>query len=266
MMADNTISPNLTPEHGLDQYLLTRFIGRPSYYFKSITSTMEEAKQLAKTGVSEGTVVYADEQTLGRGRQGRAWLSPQGSIAISIVLRPSIHLLPQLIMIASVAIVRTLKAVAGIEADIKWPNDVLVKGKKVCGILIENELRGTEINFSVIGIGLNVNFNVLSYPEIIELATSISHEVGHDVCKTGVISSVLLDIERLYVNAQAGIHPYKEWETHMETLGKRIRINVGGVVKEGVAENVTPNGNLMLRHVDGTLSEISVGDVTVLKE
>ncbi|MCX6009508.1 MAG: biotin--[acetyl-CoA-carboxylase] ligase, partial [Chloroflexi bacterium] len=158
--------------------LNTKFVGRQLYYYNRLSTTMETAKELAKKGTAEGTVIIADTQTAGRGRLGRAWLSPEGSLAMSLILKPSLDNLPQLVMIASLAVVRTIKKVAGIEAQIKWPNDILIKGKKICGILIENEVKGDRVNFAIIGIGINVNFDPLSFPEISDIATSLSHELG----------------------------------------------------------------------------------------
>ncbi|HIE17967.1 MAG TPA: biotin--[acetyl-CoA-carboxylase] ligase, partial [Dehalococcoidia bacterium] len=154
--------------------LRTRFIGQQLHYYPTVTSTMDIARILAREGAVEGTVVIAGTQTAGRGRLGRSWLSPEGSVALSVILKPSPDNLPQLIMIASVAVVKVIKTVTGLDAQIKWPNDVLVKGKKVCGILIENEVKGYEVDFAIIGIGINVSFDPTGFPEISDIATSLS--------------------------------------------------------------------------------------------
>ncbi|MGB2827011.1 MAG: biotin--[acetyl-CoA-carboxylase] ligase, partial [Dehalococcoidales bacterium] len=150
-MIMDVLSPELVTD-GLE----TRFIGQRVLYFPAQTSTMVAARQEARQMAAEGTVVITGEQTAGRGRAKRVWLSPRGSIALSIVLYPDVSQLPYLIMIASVAAARSIETVTGLETQLKWPNDVLVNGRKVCGILIENELKGSRVAWAVIGIGINV--------------------------------------------------------------------------------------------------------------
>jgi len=250
----------------LQSRLTTKFVGRHLYYYHQLPTTMETARELAKKGASEGTAVIAGTQTTGRGRLARTWLSPEGNLAMSVILMPSLNKLPQLVMIASLAVVKAIKQVAGMETHIKWPNDVMLKGKKVCGILIENEVKGGKVNFAVIGIGINVNFRPLDFPEIADIATSLSHEAGQKISNVELTSALLLELERLYLEAQAGAAVYREWQENMETLGKRIKVNTGKSVEQGVAETVTENGNLLLRRDDGSLIEIVAGDVTVIKD
>ena len=250
----------------LQSRLNTKFVGRQLYYYHRLATTMETARELVKKGADEGTVVIAGTQTAGRGRIGRTWLSPEGSLAMSVILKPSLDQLPQLIMIASLAVVRAIKNVSGIETQIKWPNDVLVKGKKVCGILIENEVKGGRVNFAIIGIGININFKPLAFPEIAQIATSLSHEMGTELSKTELTSALLLELEKLYLEAQTGAPIYREWQKNMETLGRRIQVKTGKTVEQGKAEKVTESGNLILRRADGSLAEITAGDVTVIKE
>jgi len=136
--------------------LLTSFIGQKIIYYSRLTSTMEVAWREARRGAKEGTVVIAGVQTRGRGRLKRTWFSPEGNIALSLVLRPEVNNLPYLIMIASLAVACIIESVTGLETQIKWPNDILIRGKKVAGILIENEIKGDETARAVIGIGINV--------------------------------------------------------------------------------------------------------------
>lgn len=246
--------------------LNTKFVGRQLHHYPSLTSTMEAAKKVAGEEVAEGTVVIADEQTSGRGRLGRAWLSPKGSLAMSIILKPSVSSLPQLVMISSLAVVRAIRKVAGLEAQIKWPNDVLIKGKKVCGILIESEVKGDRVNFAIIGIGVNVNIDPSAFAEISPLATSLSHELGKEVSKAELAGALLCELERLYLEAQAGVPIHREWQAHMDTLGRWIQVRAGESVERGKAETVTEHGNLILRRANGSLAEIIVGDVTVIKD
>ena len=250
----------------LKNHLTTRFVGKNVYYYDSVTSTMEIAKKLAREGVAEGATILANKQTAGRGRLDRIWLSPNENIAMSIVLRPSLKDLHKLIMIASVAVLRAIKEVTRIKPHIKWPNDITIKGKKVCGILIENEVKGDKVSFSVVGIGINVNLNPRAIPEISAIATSLSQELGGNVSRTKLTCAVLSELEELYLQAQSGNSVYYEWQENMETLGKVVRVQFGMSIAQGKAEAVTEVGNLVLRHSDGHTSEILAGDVTILKE
>jgi len=252
-------------ENVLRSQLNTRFIGQRLHYFPSLTSTMEVARELAREGAADGTVVIADKQTAGRGRLSRTWLSPEGNLAMSIILKPSLNSLPQLTMIASLAVVRAIRKVTGLETQIKWPNDVLIKGKKVCGILIESEVKSDRVNFTIVGIGVNINLNPSAFPEISAIATSLSSELGREISKAELVNALLSELEQIYLEAQAEAPIYREWQKHMETLGKWIQVKTGESVEEGKAETVTENGNLILRRTDGSLTEILAGDVTIIK-
>jgi BirA family biotin operon repressor/biotin-[acetyl-CoA-carboxylase] ligase len=246
--------------------LNTKFIGHNLYYYPKLTSTMDIAKRKAQEGADEGTVVIADEQTSGRGQLSRTWLSPRGNLALSLILKPSLDKVHQLIMITSLAVVRTIKKVADIEADIKWPNDVLIGGKKVCGILIENEVQHDKIRFAIIGIGINIDLDPLATPEISSIATSLSSESGKEITKDKAVIALLSEIEQLYLESQAGAPIHQEWKRHMGTLGKHIRVKAGESIEQGKAETVTEGGNLILRRADGSTAEIVVGDVTLMRD
>jgi BirA family biotin operon repressor/biotin-[acetyl-CoA-carboxylase] ligase len=126
--------------------LNTRFVGQRVIYYPSVASTMEVAKREAQKGAAEGTIIIAGEQTAGKGRRERLWLSPKGSIALSVIFYPDIVYLPSIVMLASLAVVHAIEAATGLKAQVKWPNDVLVHGKKVCGILVESELRRNNVD------------------------------------------------------------------------------------------------------------------------
>ena len=153
--------------------LNTQFVGKKLYYYEVVTSTMNKAREKALKGAMEGTTIIADKQTSGRGRMGRVWLSPQGNLALSLILKPQLEHLPSLVMIASLAVLRTIKNSTNIDAVIKWPNDVLINGKKVSGILIESEVRDSTVNYTIIGIGLNIYLDTSEHPEISTIATSL---------------------------------------------------------------------------------------------
>ena len=257
-MVENNLSPaSITSNLG------THFIGQKVIYYPSLTSTMAAAKQEAQLGAVEGTVVIADEQTAGRGRIKRVWLSPKGSIALSIILYPSVVNLPSLIMLASLAVVHSIEAVTGLRSRIKWPNDVLANDRKVCGILIESSVRGNIVDYAIIGIGVNVNLRLSDFPEIPATATSLSDELGRDVPRLRIIRRLLVEMERLYLALQAGGSIYEEWRDSLVTLGRKVKVKSGKTVYEGVAESVARDGSLLLRHSDGNLSKIVAGDATL---
>jgi len=243
--------------------LATRFIGQEVSCYPSLPSTNDVAKQKARQGAKEGTVIVAEEQTAGRGRIKRRWLSPRGSIALSMILYPPLAYLPSLIMVASLAVARSIEQVTNLKAKIKWPNDVLVNDKKICGILVESDVRGNKVDYAVIGIGLNVNLKLSEFPQIAPMATSLSWELGREVSRREVIRSLLAEAEKLYLALAAGDSVFKEWRDNLVTLGQKVRVSSGAVTYRGIAESVAADGSLLLRQPDGSLLKIVAGDVTL---
>lgn len=241
----------------------THFIGQRVIYYPRLTSTMDVAKREAQQGAAEGTIVVADEQTAGKGRLKRGWLSPKGSIALSIILYPSLPHLPSLIMLASLAVVHSIEAVTGLKSQVKWPNDVLINSRKVCGILIESDVRGNTVDYTIIGIGVNVNLRLSGFPEILSTATSLCDELGREVSRLSLIQRLLVEIEKLYLSLPAGGSVYEEWRDSLVTLGKRVQVKSGKTMYEGIAESVASDGSLLLRQLDGSLTRIVAGDVTL---
>ena len=260
MTEDNLSSDLITKD------LKTRFIGQSIIYYPSLTSTMDVARQEAQQVAPEGTVVIADEQTAGRGRLKRAWLTPRGNIALSVILYPKIDYLNSLTMLASLAVQYSIESVTGLKSQLKWPNDVLIGGKKVCGILIESKVQADTVEYAIIGIGINVNLKITDFPEILPIATSLSHELGKEVSRLSLIRHLLVEMERLYLIITAGGSIYEEWRDNLVTLGKKVRVKSGETIDEGTAESVAPDGSLLLRRPDGSLARILAGDVTLRDE
>lgn len=257
-VANDVISPPL-----ITRGLPTRFIGQRVLYYPRLTSTMDIARREARQKATEGTVVIADEQTAGRGRIQRVWLSPNGSVALSVLLYPSLTSLPYLVMLASLAVAHSIEALTGLKPQIKWPNDVLINQKKVCGILVESDVRGDRVNYAIIGIGINVNNTMAHSPERTALATSLRDETGKEISRADLIRQLLIDMESLYLTLPDGRQVYDEWREKLVTLGKRVRVQSGQTVLEGIAESVDKNGSLLLRHPDGTITRVIAGDVTL---
>jgi BirA family biotin operon repressor/biotin-[acetyl-CoA-carboxylase] ligase len=259
------IEDNLSPA-SITSNLGTHFIGQRIKYYPSLTSTMAVARKEAQQGAPEGTVIIADEQTAGRGRIKRTWLSPKGNIALSIILYPSLVYLPSVIMLASLAVVHSIEVVTGLKPQLKWPNDVIINGKKVCGILIESDVRRNKVNYAIIGIGINVNLSLSAFPSLLLTATSLSDELGRDVSRLDIIRQLLVEMERLYLILPVGDIIYKQWRDRLVTLGKRVRVRSDKTTYEGIAESVTSDGSLLLRHPDGNLTKIVAADVITLRD
>jgi BirA family biotin operon repressor/biotin-[acetyl-CoA-carboxylase] ligase len=249
------------PVSAIDKCLKTNIIGKNIIYFRSLGSTMAEARREAERAAKEGTVIIAGEQTEGRGRLRRKWISPEGNIALSILLSPDISSLPYLIMIASLAAVHAIREITGIKTDIKWPNDILTGGKKAGGILIENKVSGNRVHYSIIGIGINTGLSVAEHDEIAETAASIKSKTGKDL-RAEIIASLLNEFERLYLLPDK--QPvFEAWRDKLVTLGKKVKAVSGSQIVEGTAEAVDEDGALSIREADGKLTKVVAGDVTL---
>jgi BirA family biotin operon repressor/biotin-[acetyl-CoA-carboxylase] ligase len=244
----------------------TRYVGLNVVYWPELGSTNDEAKRLAGEGAPEGTLVIADYQTRGRGRLDRGWVAPRGSsLLMSIVFRPQLapHQIQRLTMSCGLAVADAIEQRTGLRAGLKWPNDVVIAGAKAGGILTETEFRDTEIEFVVVGMGLNVNFDPALLPaDMPAVATSLSHELGTAVPRLPLLWAVLEKIEERYVALRAGHSPHREWAARLVTLGKPVTVAGTGPVIEGVAESVDADGALLVRLPDGLLQRVLVGDVT----
>ena len=243
--------------------LFTRTVGRRILYFQELSSTMDEAARQAEAGTEEGTVVVAENQHSGRGRFGRTWVSAMGNLYLSVVFRPTPSALAQLNMVAGVAVVRAIRKTTGLSPRIKWPNDILVAGKKVAGILVETVAAGSEVCYSVVGIGINITLDDAQVAALEGQATGLEEAAGRTVARGGVLRQLLTDLDSLYLQATAGKSPQPEWQDLLETLGQRVRVTWRDETWIGQAEQVDETGNLLLRLDDGSLVTMTAGDVTL---
>jgi BirA family biotin operon repressor/biotin-[acetyl-CoA-carboxylase] ligase len=247
----------------LREELTTSFLGRRLEYRAALGSTQDLARELAQAGAAEGTVIVAGRQTAGQGRLGRYWVSPAGGLYLTVVLRPPAEHLKALVMVAALAVARAIERLAGLETSLKWPNDVLVAGRKIAGILSESELMGQNVSYALVGIGVNVNTDMAAYTETAPLATSVMTELGQQVSREALAAGILNEFEALYLAALAGEPIDKEWRARLGTLGKKVQVRFGERVEEGLAEDVDRDGNLILRRADGSRLAIAAGDVTL---
>jgi BirA family biotin operon repressor/biotin-[acetyl-CoA-carboxylase] ligase len=237
--------------------------GKKVIFYPRVSSTMDAARDEARKGADAGTVIIAGEQTKGRGRMKRTWLSPKGNIAFSVILYPEVSYLPFLVMIAALSTARGIEAATGLDTSIKWPNDILIGGKKAGGILIESEVKGKEVLYAIIGIGINADVTPVVDEGNAIPATCLKDEMGKNVPRTQIIKQTLEEMESLYLRLPDSESIMQEWREKMVTLGKRVRVYVNDRVLEGVAETVDSSGSLLLRHNDGSSSVIVAGDVTL---
>lgn len=243
--------------------LPTRFIGKNILYYPSLTSTMEIARKQALMKTPEGTIIITEQQTAGKGRLKRFWISPEGNIAFSIVLYPTKKYLHSLTIMASLAVLHSIEKTTGVKCQLKWPNDVLINGKKVSGILLESRAKPESVDYAIIGIGINVNMKVTDYPEIARIATSLSDELGKEVSRTILLCNIFVEMEKLYLEIQSGQSLLEEWRKQLITLGRDVRVTSGEDIIEGIAESVDEDGSLLLHCQDGRLLKFMAGDVTL---
>jgi BirA family biotin operon repressor/biotin-[acetyl-CoA-carboxylase] ligase len=260
-------SPAKIEPERLQSLLSTKTAGRTCVYETAVDSTQTVAHRLVAEGAGEGTLVIAEEQTAGRGRRGRSWHSPRGKgIWMSLVLKPDLPLYrtPQLTLLAAVAACRALRQETGVPVGIKWPNDLLVQGRKICGILLESQTEDHQLRYVVAGFGVSVNLEAGDYPpELRDKATSLLIESGKRQDRTACIAAILNEFERLYESyLQSGFEPIRTlWEALSVTLGSRVRIEQSAGTVEGLAEGLDESGALLVRTDDGQVHKMISGEI-----
>jgi len=261
---DNPLSAQLV-QSGLQTVL----IGKNVYYFDSIDSTNRIAKDYAGRNASEGTIIIADMQTSGRGRLDRTWISPPGcNLYCSCIFYPDLNPLSaaRITMIASLALLKAITSVCTVDAFIKWPNDIYIQNKKVCGILSEFSTVGDRIAYVVVGIGINVNFDPDVYPEITVSATSLQKACGHVVSRLKLVQSLIRELDVLYGQlCHDGIpNLHILWKQHSLIIDRQVTISSGKCpILIGIARDFNENGHLILEDEQGLLHEVLCGDVSL---
>ena len=250
--------------------LNTHDLGQVLHCHEELPSTSDEAKALAEAGAEHGEVVVAERQTAGRGRRGRGWVSaPRRSVAFSVVLRPEglpPARAPELTLVAAVAVCDALRH-SGVEAGIKWPNDVLVRGRKIAGILTELSAEADLVHWVVVGVGVNVNLRAEDLPpELAGEATSVLLERGAPAPRALFLAACLSSLEEWYDrHAEGGFAPIRHaWRERSVTLGQEVVVAVDGEEVRGLAEDIDDTGALLVRTAPG-LVRITSGDVRLLR-
>lgn len=262
-----TSKPSRLSVHELLPKLNTHNFGRNLKLLDSVPSTQDELRRLAEQGAAEGTLVIAEQQTSGRGRMGRTWVSPSGKgIWMSLLLRPPVplHLTPQLTLLAAVALSRAISRIVPVTIGIKWPNDLLVNGKKISGILLESAAEDERLRYVVVGLGVSVNLDPEDYPEeLLHKAISLKMASGSVVNRSELIASILQEFEQLYkLYLEQGFTPIRAlWEAHSVTLNNKTSLYTPQGSIEGVPRGLDDMGGLLVELEDGSIRTIYSGEV-----
>ena len=244
----------------------TKWAGKTVHFARETDSTNLWIKRLAKEGASEGTLALAEFQSAGRGRLGRSWEVPEGtSVMMSILLRPKFEpqYAPTLTLVMGMAVAKAVKSL-GFDVSIKWPNDVVVSHKKICGILTEMGVRDGKIDYAVIGVGINVN--IKEFPEeMADKATSLYLESGREIDRSQIPGLVMEAFEEYYEKfaATCDLSGLKEeYESILANYNQPVRV-LAKEPYEGVARGITDGGELLVEKTDGTIVAVSAGEVSV---
>ncbi|KZX10717.1 biotin--[acetyl-CoA-carboxylase] ligase [Methanobrevibacter filiformis] len=248
--------------------LKTETIGKEIFYFKEVNSTNSVAKFLAKNGTDDGAVVLSEVQLNGKGRRGKKWESPSGGVWLSIILKPKISpSKASLITLATgVVVAKTLKAM-GVDAKIKWPNDILINNKKVCGILTEAHANYKSVDYVIVGIGIDTNLNLDILPPIIkEGTTSLKKELKKDIDDNEIIYTFLNEFELMYEKFQKEKFEdiLNEWRLLTQTIGSYVEIKQPfGKILKGHAVGITNSGALIIESENGELTKVISGECAI---
>jgi BirA family biotin operon repressor/biotin-[acetyl-CoA-carboxylase] ligase len=248
--------------------LETKYVGREIYYFQKLSSTNTVAKEHAEKGAKEGTIIVAETQTQGRGRLNKRWISPKGGVWLSVILRAKIAAeeAPRITLITSVAIAKTLHRLYGLKTGIKWPNDVLIDGKKICGILTEALTNGKNVKMIVVGIGINANFNLSALREDLQTtATTLKEVLKKHVDREKLICVLLKEFEECYELFREKKFKIllEEWREMAGFLGKKIEVKSFEENWLGRAIDIDESGALIVELENNEKKRVLCGDVTV---
>ncbi|MDD3539101.1 MAG: biotin--[acetyl-CoA-carboxylase] ligase [Atribacterota bacterium] len=250
--------------------LTTRYIGQTIYYFPELESTNIIAKQKIlnkEDKVPEGTIIIAEQQNGGKGRLGRKWFSPPGGLWFSLILYPKLtpSYMPIITLMTAVVVAKIISPlIPNIKVQIKWPNDVLIDGKKVCGILTEMSVVAKNIGWVIVGIGINVNNNLFEFPEDIQSnSISLKAITGKEISRIKLVQHLCVEFENRYERYKKDgfLFILEEWKKYNDTIGRIIEVDVGNRVIVGEAIDINDKGALILRTEDGKSSEIISGTI-----
>ncbi len=251
--------------------LNTKYIGKDMYIFNEVMSTNTLAKFLSMNGVGNGAVVISEKQTKARGRSGKNWESPLGGVWLSIILNPNVDhsKIPLITLATGVAVENTLKRIGVENAEIKWPNDILIQDKKVCGILTEAITNFNTIESIIIGVGIDANITIENFPEgLQEKMTTLNDEIGKKVDENLLIKTFLEEFEKIsdqFVNGEYEAI-LKEWRKNSYTIGKIVEVHEPfSKPYDGYVLGISRDGSLVVEKIDGTLEKVISGECIIKK-
>ena len=263
-----TSFPDVVSAEEVESLLDTEWAGRTVKYFRTVDSTNNAAKRLAEEGAAHGTLVIAEEQTGGKGRRGRAWTTAPGeAVAMTLIIRPSMppEKASMLTLVMGMAVTAACQEIAGARAQIKWPNDVTVGGKKVCGILTEMSAELHAIHYLVIGAGINVNIEEIP-EEINQVAASLSIEAGRKLNRAKVICACMKHFERYYekfLETEDMSLMREQYNAMLANMNREVRVLEPGNEYNGIARGINDKGELLVEREDGRVSNVFAGEVSV---
>ncbi|MCI1945657.1 biotin--[acetyl-CoA-carboxylase] ligase [Clostridium luticellarii] len=261
--------PDILTYEELKEYVNTKYIGKNIIHFESIDSTNDRAKKLSEQGAEHGTVVISEEQAGGKGRLGRIWCSPKyKGISMTIILRPNIDPMEasQITQIAAASMINSLKEF-NIDAKVKWPNDIIINGKKVCGILTEMSGELNKVNYVIVGIGINANMDKYDFSkDLLDKATSIKIETKSNINRKALVGALLNEFEILYTEFQekGKINLSVEiCKNNSAVIGKNIKIIKNTQESCAKAVDLDGKGRLIVKHKDGSLEKLISGEISI---
>lgn len=255
-------------QHELESRMDTEWAGHPLTFYEELGSTNLQAKLDAEKGACQGTLVVADMQTAGRGRRGRAWSSPKGTnVYFTLILKPDYNpnLTSMVTLVMGLAVAEGIRQTCGVKAGIKWPNDIVVNGKKVCGILAEMSMERDFIHYVVIGVGINVGLQEFD-PEIADKAASLCQECGHTVSRAELIVNVMRAFEECYgvFCARGNLSGLMaRYNSLLVNMGREVRVLDPKGEFRGISGGINAAGELLVEREDGQVEEVYAGEVSV---
>lgn len=255
--------PDTPIEIEIKQNLNTKIIGKKIYYYTQLKSTNTTAKQKTLEKTAEGTIIIADTQTQGRGRKNRTWYSPHGGLWFSVILYPNLP--PErsmlLTMTASVSVAQAIEETTGIKPVIKWPNDLLINNRKVCGILTELDAEIDKINYVIIGIGINVNNEIKN--DLKHIGISLKQVTKHPISRVELLKTILKQFDKNYLHINNPDYIRKQWLAYSKIISKKIMITEEGNKITGVVQDIDESGCLLINS-EGKIKRVVSGDLHFL--
>lgn len=258
---------DLLTSNKITQYLTTSFVGRKIIHFDTIDSTNTYAKTIG-LNCDDGTVVTSENQTVGRGRLGRQWESQSKSICMSIILKPEINIfqVAKITQVCAAAVALSLEEF-GIDAQIKWPNDLMINNKKICGILTEMESSNNKVNYVVVGIGINVNNSYSDFPDAIkDIASSLKIETGNEIRRSSIAAKIMNNFEILYHEFVKNNNFKKSLDVcrkKSNVIGKNINLIKNKDITAAKAIDIGNDGELIVQYENGEIDSIISGEISV---